>query len=81
MVSGEIGSDRQRAFGVVGDSVNLARRMMDAARAAGGGGMATATFAREALAQAAPGDPAMQDAGAVDVPGLHDPVEVWRLEA
>ncbi len=81
VVSGEIGSDRQRAFGVVGDSVNLARRMMDTARAKGGGVVATAIFAKEVLAQTAPGDPVLQKAGSVAVQGLRDPIETWRLSA
>ena len=79
VVSGEIGSDRQRAFGVVGDSVNLARRMMDAARAAGGGGVATAAFAAEALA--APGDTGLKDGGLIAVQGLRDPVDIWTFAA
>ncbi len=81
VVSGEIGSDRQRAFGVVGESVNLARRMMDTARAEGVPGVATATFAEQVLAQIQPGDPVLQHAGPVAVQGLRDPVDVWRFAA
>ena len=78
MVSGEIGSERQRAFGVVGDSVNLARRMMDAARACGGG-VATAAFAAEA--HGVPGDTGLKDGGSIAVQGLRDPVDIWTFAA
>ncbi len=81
VISGEIGSDRQKAFGVVGDSVNLARRMLDVARAQGGGALATADFARQLPSSGPSGEPVLDDAGDVAVRGLAAPVAVWALRA
>ncbi|MEI9963336.1 MAG: adenylate/guanylate cyclase domain-containing protein [Caulobacteraceae bacterium] len=79
VISGEIGSDRQKAFGVVGDSVNLARRMLDAARARGGGGLATADFVHQIQSGGETEDPRLDDAGVTAVRGFADTVSVWAL--
>ena len=81
VISGEVGSDRQKAFGVVGDSVNLARRMLDAARARGGGCVATADFARQIPSAGTCGEPVLDDAGVAAVRGLADPVAIWTLRS
>ena len=78
VVSGEVGSRRQRAFGVVGDAVNIARRMLDAARDAGGGLRATAEFARQVEHEGG-GASALQPAGSAAVRGRDGPVPVWTL--
>lgn len=69
-VSGEVGSARHKAFGVVGDTVNLARRLMDAARADG-----RRLIASRAFADAAGGS--LKPLGETPIRGQAQPVELW----
>jgi adenylate cyclase len=73
---GEMGSERQRTFGVVGEVVNTARRMLDFATVAG---MRGAIALTDAAAKALPSDDAkrLQSLGRKQVKGLDEPVIVW----
>jgi adenylate cyclase len=74
VVSGEVGSERQRAFGVVGDTVNLARRMLDAARSTGGELAASDRLMRRLTGGAREG---FTRTDGVAVRGQADPMTVW----
>jgi adenylate cyclase len=73
-VSGEVGSERQRAFGVVGDTVNLAKRMLDAARDAGRELCASDRLMSRVDASAHPGFARLD---ALNVRGQAQPMTVW----
>ncbi len=73
-VCGEVGSERQRAFGVVGEVVNTARRMLDVANDRGGAIVLTDAVARALPAEARSG---LTSLGAMSVKGLSAPVTVW----
>ncbi|MBS0295094.1 MAG: adenylate/guanylate cyclase domain-containing protein [Proteobacteria bacterium] len=73
-ISGEVGSERQRAFGVVGDTVNLARRMLDAARQAGRTLAASDAVIGRLAAGAPPGFARIEG---VEVRGQAEPITVW----
>jgi len=73
-VSGEVGSERQRAFGVVGDTVNVARRMLDAARQKGRALVASDGLVRRLTAGAPEGFLRLDG---IEVRGQAAPMSVW----
>ena len=76
-VCGEAGGGRSRAFSVVGDVVNTARRVLDET----GDGITLATDAlRDALPRAAARD-GLQDLGETALRGRAAPVRLWRISA
>ncbi len=74
VISGEVGSARQRAFGVVGDTVNSTRRLLDWGRERGlalvVSGPATDALSAEARAGLAP-------RGEASLRGLDTPLATW----
>lgn len=73
-VSGEVGSERQRAFGVVGDTVNVARRMLDAARQKGRALVASEGLVRRLTGGAPEGFSRLEG---IEVRGQAAPLTVW----
>lgn len=74
VISGEVGSDRQRAFGVVGDTVNSTRRLLDWGRERGLA-LIVSGAAADALTAEARADLAPQ--GEASLRGLDTPVTTW----
>ncbi len=73
-LAGEVGSARQRAFAVVGETTNLASRLLEVGRARGG-----ALALSDAFRARLSGPPAngLQDLGPCEVRGFAAPVRVW----
>ncbi len=75
-VCGELGGPTSRYFGAAGDVVNVAQRMLRAAEGRGASILATEPFVR-ALGAAAP---AFAHAGAVEIDGRKEPVELLAAQ-
>lgn len=73
---GELGSARQHAFGVVGQTTNLAARLLEEARTRRLACVTTDEFARHL-----PEVPDLQDLGAVAIRGFIDPVPLRGVAA
>jgi class 3 adenylate cyclase len=74
VVSGEVGSARQRAFGVVGDTVNTARRLLDWARERG---LPLAVSGATAEALSSPQRATLAPKGEAQLRGLDAPLAAW----
>jgi adenylate cyclase len=72
VVSGEVGSVRQRAFGVVGDTVNVTRRLLDWAREHG-----LALAASGPLVEALPDKTGLARQEDAALRGLDTPLAAW----
>jgi adenylate cyclase len=73
-VCGEVGDAAQPAFGVVGDVVNTARRILDTVPAGGG-----ATLS-DSVAEAVADRSHFKPLGEQTLPGRRDPVILWGLD-
>lgn len=75
---GELGSARQHAFGVVGQTTNLASRLLEEARDRGLACVTTEEVAQHLSVETAP---ALQDLGLVEIRGFVDPLHLRAAAA
>jgi ABC-type oligopeptide transport system substrate-binding subunit/class 3 adenylate cyclase len=72
VVIGQLGSDMHLEYLAIGDAVNLAARLQSAAQPGG-------ILISEATARLSEGEFALGDAGVIEVKGVREPVQVYRV--